>query len=75
MRKKLWQILALCLGISFLASAAVAKVWLLPDYQSRQFFSHRVNDLDSSTPSRDPVKRSSRGKLPYLWSYPRLRDW
>ena len=54
MRKNLWQILALCLGISFLASAAVAKVWLLPDYQSRQFFSHRVNDLDSSTPSRDP---------------------
>ena len=54
MRKNLWQILALCLGISFLASVAFAKVWLLPDYQARQLYSHRVNSPDSSTSSKDP---------------------
>ena len=46
MRKNLWQFLALCLGISVLASAAFAKVWLLPDYQERQLYSRRVNDTD-----------------------------
>ena len=54
MRKNLWQILALCCGISFWASVAFAKVWLLPDYQARQLYSHRVNKEDSSKPSERP---------------------
>ncbi len=43
MHKYVWRFVAVCVCGSFLASVVCAKVWLLPDYQSGQPFSHRVN--------------------------------
>ena len=42
-RKSFFTVLAVCL----LSADALAKVWLLPDYQQRQLFSGRVNASDA----------------------------
>lgn len=54
MNKRVQKILLIFLCGYFLAPAANGKVWLLPDYQARQLYSHRVNKEDSSRPSDRP---------------------
>ena len=43
MQKRVLYFVAAFLAGSILAGSALAKVWLLPDYQQRQFYSHRTN--------------------------------
>ena len=43
MHKYVWRFVAVCICGCLLASVVRAKVWLLPDYQSSQFYSRRVN--------------------------------
>ncbi len=48
-----------------IASVASAKVWLLPDYQQRQLYSHRVNNNEQgSTNKPQVVKCQNYGLIP-----------
>ena len=54
MHKNVWRFVAVCICGCLLASVVRAKVWLLPDYQSSQFYSRRVNGGNSHK-SDNPV--------------------
>ena len=45
---KFCAILLVCLLVQI--DMLSAKVWLLPDYQREQFYSHRVNDEQKERP-------------------------
>ena len=61
MQKRGLYFLVALSAVSILASSALAKVWLLPDYQQQQFYSHRKNDPNqnhNSSNTSDPSRRS-----------------
>ena len=48
MQKRVLYFVAAFFAGSIMAGSAFAKVWLLPDYQHRQFYSHRTNAPDTN---------------------------
>ena len=62
MRRGWWVIFELLL----FAASASAKVWLLPDYQQQQVFSHRVNGGSQTPPARPETTADCRqyGMIP-----------
>ena len=60
MQKRVLCFWLTCFGISVIVESAFAKVWLLPDYQEKELFSNRSNELGDDEKSNNPgIENSS----------------